>query len=91
MVSEQDRSLRQRKLAQVRRAGLPIACEVCEFDFAVTYGEGGSGYIECHHIVPLHVSGAARRKLSDPALLCANCHRMIHARPPWLTPGRWPF
>jgi 5-methylcytosine-specific restriction protein A len=24
-------------------------------------------------------------KLSDLALLCANCHRMIHARRPWLS------
>ncbi|WP_082179747.1 hypothetical protein [Acetobacter pasteurianus] len=24
-------------------------------------------------------------KLGDLALLCANCHRMIHAQRPWLT------
>jgi 5-methylcytosine-specific restriction protein A len=83
---ERDRALRQRKLDQVCHEGRPIACEVCGFDFAQVYGERGWGFIECHHIVPLHVSGAARRRLSDLALLCANCHRMIHARAPWLTP-----
>lgn len=25
-------------------------------------------------------------KLSDLALICANCHRMIHRRAPWPTP-----
>jgi hypothetical protein len=24
---------------------------------------------------------------SDLALLCSNCHRMIHANPPWPTPA----
>lgn len=83
---ERDRALRQRKLDEVRRVGMPLACEVCGFDFAEVYGERGKGYIECHHIVPLHVSGVARRILSDLALLCANCHRMIHTGTPWLKP-----
>jgi hypothetical protein len=26
-----------------------------------------------------------KTRLADLALLCANCHRMIHARRPWLT------
>jgi predicted HNH restriction endonuclease len=29
---------------------------VCGFDFAQTYGDRGKGFIECHHIVPLHVA-----------------------------------
>jgi 5-methylcytosine-specific restriction protein A len=86
VVYERDRSLRQRKLDQARQDGRPIACEACGFDFAEVYGDRGAGYIECHHIVPLHETGLARRRLSDLALLCANCHRMIHARSPWLTP-----
>jgi len=84
---ERDHALRQRKLDEVRRSGAPIACQVCGFDFAATYGDRGRGYIECHRIVPLHASGPGRRRLSDLALLCANCHRMVHARAPWLTPG----
>ena len=82
---ERDRTLRQRKLEQAISSGRPIACEVCGFDFTETYGDRGKGYIECHHILPLHVSGPGRRRISDLALLCANCHRMIH-RAPWLTP-----
>jgi 5-methylcytosine-specific restriction protein A len=81
---ERDRKLRQRKLDATRRAGRPIACEVCGFDFGHTYGDRGNGYIECHHVVPLHISGSGRTRLSDLALLCANCHRMVHSRAPWL-------
>jgi hypothetical protein len=36
-------------------------------------------------VVPLHVSGPKMRKLSNLALVCANCHRMLH-RVPWLKP-----
>ncbi|MBD4677824.1 HNH endonuclease, partial [Xanthomonas citri pv. citri] len=48
-------------------------------------GEHGAGYIEVHHRVPLHVSGTVMTSLEDLALLCSNCHRMIHRRRPWLT------
>jgi 5-methylcytosine-specific restriction protein A len=27
----------------------------------------------------------AKTRLSDLHLLCANCHRMVHAKRPWLT------
>jgi 5-methylcytosine-specific restriction enzyme A len=83
---ERSRGLRRRKIENARRNGQPIACEVCGFDFEQTYGNRGRGYIECHHIVPLHALGSRRTLLRDLALVCANCHRMIHVRSPWLTP-----
>jgi 5-methylcytosine-specific restriction protein A len=86
VVYERDPGLRRRKVDEVRGAGNALACEVCGFDFERAYGERGSGYVECHHIVPLHAGGVGPRVTSDLALLCANCHRMIHVRAPWLTP-----
>lgn len=83
---ERNQTIRRRKLAAVKAAGLPIACEVCDFDFAATYGEVGEGYIEVHHVLPLHASGPTMTRLDDLALLCSNCHRMIHRAKPWLTP-----
>jgi len=83
---ERDRGLRDRKIANVRASGAPIACEVCSFDFGAVYGERGAGYIEVHHKRPLHVSGRVRTTSDDLALLCANCHRMCH-RGRWITPG----
>lgn len=62
-----------------------LACAVCRFDFARIYGPPGEGYIECHHTLPL--SAAAARTRTRPehiALLCSNCHRMVHRRRPWL-------
>jgi 5-methylcytosine-specific restriction protein A len=84
---ERDKGLRKRKIAAVLRQGRRLACEACGFDFEATYGPRGAGYIECHHVVPLHEAGEGRTRLSDLALICANCHRMIHRRAPWPTPG----
>jgi 5-methylcytosine-specific restriction protein A len=83
---ERNRTIRKRKIDAVRAAGLPIDCEVCEFDFGDVYGDLGDGYIEVHHVLPLHASGPTITRLSDLALLCSNCHRMIHRARPWLTP-----
>ncbi len=83
---ERDPRLRRKKMDESRKKGLPIACEVCSFDFGLTYGERGSDYIEVHHVLPLHISGEVRTKLSDLVMLCANCHRMIHRGKQWLTP-----
>ena len=86
VTRERSRSLRQRKIQSVRHRGQPLACEACGFDFEQTYGDRGRGYIECHHVLPLYLSRAGTTRLQDLALLCANCHRIIHARSPWITP-----
>lgn len=63
-----------------------LACEVCSFSFESVYGSIGDGYIECHHRKPLsELRSKQRTSLDDLALVCANCHRMMHARRPWLT------
>jgi 5-methylcytosine-specific restriction protein A len=61
-------------------------CEAGGFNFERIYGDRGRGFIECHHVVPLHVAGTRVNSTADLALLCANCHRMIH-RSPWLSPA----
>jgi 5-methylcytosine-specific restriction protein A len=85
---ERNRTIRSRKIAAVMAAGSPVACEVCDFDFGAAYGDLGEGYIEVHHVLPLHASGATTTKLSDLALMCGNCHRMVHRARPWLTPDQ---
>ncbi|MER7541550.1 HNH endonuclease [Spirillospora sp. NPDC127506] len=86
LVRERDPKLRARKIDQARKLRDGLACEVCGFSFERTYGSRGADYIECHHVVPLHVSGETKTRLQDLALLCANCHRMIHRASPWPTP-----
>lgn len=76
------RAKKQRALAQFGK----LTCEACDFDFRERYGEHGDGFIECHHTVPVHaLRPGARTRGSDLRLLCANCHRMIHAKRPWLS------
>jgi 5-methylcytosine-specific restriction protein A len=63
-----------------------LACESCGFNFRERYGERGDGYIECHHTRPVHaLKPGDKTKFEDLRLLCSNCHRMVHAKRPWLT------
>tara|TARA_Y100001934_G_scaffold188262_1_gene222085 strand:- start:3928 stop:4629 length:702 start_codon:yes stop_codon:yes gene_type:complete len=62
-----------------------LVCEVCSFDFVSVYGQHGEGFIECHHKVPISEPNRGKTKLSDLALVCANCHRMLHRGKPWPT------
>jgi len=81
---ERNKELVKRKKATVLRETGRLCCAVCEFDFLATYGERGRGFIECHHTVPVSLLGeGSRTSVKDLALVCANCHRMIHAGRPW--------
>ncbi|MGW6012714.1 HNH endonuclease [Streptomyces sp. NPDC055210] len=86
-AKERNRGLRRKKIESVLRKVGTLKCEACEFDFEEVYGDRGAGYVECHHVVPLHAAGEGNTKLGDLALICANCHRMIHRHAPWPTPG----
>ncbi|MCX5605959.1 HNH endonuclease [Streptomyces phaeochromogenes] len=87
---ERNRNLRELKIAQARKHGNPLQCEVCTFDFNRFYGPLGKDYIEVHHVLPLHASGPRETTLDDLAFLCANCHRMCHrsrSGESWRTPA----
>jgi hypothetical protein len=57
-------------------------CCVCKVDFQKIYGVD---YIECHHTIPVSTLGLSdKTKIEDVVLLCANCHRAVHKRKPWL-------
>jgi hypothetical protein len=61
-----------------------LACEACGFDFAIIYGERGSGFIECHHTKPVATLAEGHKThIDDLALVCANCHRIIHRDRKW--------
>lgn len=66
-------------------------CQVCAFDFEEVYGELGRGFIELHHKNPLSELSEAewtselRTNVHDVAVVCANCHCMIHRRRPALS------
>jgi predicted HNH restriction endonuclease len=72
---ERDPSLRARAIEYHG-----TVCQTCGFDFYEVYGDRGKDYIEVHHKVPLSTYGEGRDVVpeTDMAVLCANCHRMIH-------------
>ena len=83
---ERNRKLVEKRKAQALKQHGRLRCEACEFDFEAQYGERGRGFIECHHTRPLHTLRLGDvTRLQDLALLCANCHRMVHATREWLS------
>lgn len=65
-----------------------LACEVCGFDYEERYGSLGDDFIECHHATALEDGEERQTALDDLALLCANCHRMIHRTSPMFSPAQ---
>lgn len=62
-----------------------LYCQVCEFNFENVYGEIGQNFIECHHTLPVsEMPDGHKTKVEDMAVLCSNCHKMIHRKRPWL-------
>lgn len=56
-------------------------CEACGFDFKSKYGEVGNHFIEAHHLKPVSTLDIGMTKINikdDFAVLCSNCHSMIH-------------
>jgi 5-methylcytosine-specific restriction protein A len=83
---ERSSALVQAKKRKVLATAGRLACEACGFDFRERYGDRGDGFIECHHVAPVHtLKPGSKTKLGDLRLLCSNCHRMVHAGRRWLT------
>jgi hypothetical protein len=75
--------LRNRSLVKKAKQKYGAACQCCGFAFPQKYGAIGDGFIECHHLKPLserygQAQAPAQTSINDVAVLCANCHRMIH-------------
>lgn len=83
---ERDGALTKRVKANRLRDTGKLECDVCAFDFADTYGETGVGFIEAHHRTPVStLDGTQATKEKDLALVCSNCHRMLHRACPPIT------
>jgi len=73
----------ERNLSLIKKVKscLGHTCQICRINFEERYGSIGKDFIEAHHLIP--ISSLNGRKVAlDPckdfAVLCANCHRMIH-------------
>lgn len=66
---------------RVKKA-LGTRCMGCNFELRELYGEKAEGVIDAHHLTPLASLEDGSRVTFDPkrdfAVLCPNCHRVIH-------------
>jgi hypothetical protein len=83
---ERNKAIIEKKKESVLKTSGRLQCEVCGFDFSVVYGELGNGFCEVHHIVPLSASSdPVTTTLNDLAVVCSNCHRIIHRSVPMVS------
>jgi len=76
--------VKAKKEATIKKTG-KLCCEVCNFDFVEVYGELGEDFCEVHHLTPLaQADGVVKTTLDDLAILCSNCHRIIHRTNPMI-------
>jgi len=77
---ERSRFLVTKKLQQARSQG-PIRCEICLLSEDGGYpSQFSSRIFEVHHLQPLsEASLPVKTTLQDLAIVCANCHRAVHA------------
>lgn len=78
---ERSRFLVKKKLSAFRRAHGSLHCEVCALPERGRYPEAlAASVFEVHHTSPLASATTPRRTtLADLAVVCASCHRAIHA------------
>jgi len=78
---ERSRFLVKKKLSEFRRVHGSLHCEVCALPERGRYPEAlASSVFEVHHTSPLASAPTPRRTtLADLAVVCACCHRAIHA------------
>jgi hypothetical protein len=85
-IRERKPQLVSRKKKSVLAKTGRLLCDACDFDFAETYGKLGDGFAECHHRLPLaDYDEEAPTLLEDLAIVCSNCHRMLHRSRPMMT------
>lgn len=80
-TSEANFRVRNKALINIKKMSSQCSCEVCGFNFGKYYGDVGHGYIIAHHLRPVS-SGPTITTLDDIALVCANCHAIIHSKSP---------
>ena len=79
---QREHKLREAKISQaIKAGGGHLRCEVpgCGFEFSEVYGETGRDYAQVHHLEQLSdLECPSKTTLADLAVVCANCHVMIH-------------
>jgi predicted HNH restriction endonuclease len=74
---ERSGSLRRQKINEVLARTGKLECECCDRDAESVYGPIGRGFCEIHHL-DIIAQGERRTELTDLAVVCACCHRILH-------------
>jgi predicted HNH restriction endonuclease len=83
LVLHLQRERNQTVVRNKKNQAASLDCEICGFSFTRTYGSAASDYCEVHHLLPLsEVEHAIRTRMEDLAILCSNCHRVVHLHNP---------
>jgi hypothetical protein len=83
LVLHLQRERNQTVVRNKKKQAASLDCEVCGFSFRRAYGNVASDYCEVHHLLPLsEVEHATQTRMEDLAILCANCHRVVHLKNP---------
>lgn len=79
---------RNRALIEAKKSNSDFHCEVCNMSFKEIYGKIGEKYIIAHHVEPIGSrDNGSKTTLDDIALVCANCHEMLHRYDPPMSIG----
>jgi 5-methylcytosine-specific restriction protein A len=74
---ERNPKLRNKLLAERFKSG-GLECDICKCSSKQALSSLKDAIFEAHHILPLAATLERKTELKDMALLCANCHRLIH-------------
>jgi len=73
-----ERNAGLRKALLKKRQGEALHCDICGEAHNALPPELRASAFEAHHVVPIAAAGEGATKLSEVALVCATCHRLLH-------------
>lgn len=83
---ERDRTLASKAKELFKQEHGRLFCECCGYEPEETYGMRGVDRIDAHHKVPVEeLMEDSTTTTGDLAMVCPNCHDVIHAKRPWIS------
>ncbi|MCH8275634.1 MAG: HNH endonuclease [Armatimonadetes bacterium] len=83
---ERDRTFVRKAKALFKAKHGRLFCECCGLNPGIFYGLRGENRIQAHHKTPVEeLLPDTETKPEDLAMVCPNCHDIIHAERPWVT------
>lgn len=85
VIRERNPQVIKKAIEEYKKKFGKLVCEICSFNFEEKYGDIGKDFIEGHHTIPVsELEDGEKTKAEDIALVCSNCHKMLHRKRPWL-------